>query len=86
MVYGVFNEMYTGMILIDLQKTFDTINYKILLYKLLIGFSRNPISWYESYLAEHHFTIKVGSRVSKLENTLCGVSPGSVLEPLLFLI
>ena len=75
------------MTLIDLEKAFNTMNHKILLHELLpIGFSKNTISWYESYLAERHFTIKVGSRVSKLENTLCGVSPGSVLEPLLFLI
>ena len=48
------------MILIDLQKAFDTINHKILLDKLLpIGFSKNTISLYESYLAERHFTVKL---------------------------
>ena len=86
MVYGVFNEMYTGMILIDLQKTFDTINYKILLYKLLIGFSKNTISWYESYLAERHFTVEVANHVSKFSKISCGVPQGSILGPLLFLI
>ena len=76
--------MYIGMILIDLQKAFDTINHKILLNKLLpIGFSKNSISWYESYLAECHFTVEVADQVSKFSNISCGVSQGSILGPLL---
>ena len=75
------------MILIDLQKAFDMINHKILLDKLFpIGFSKNTISWYESYLVEHHFTVEVANQVSKLANILCGVMQGSTLDPLLFLI
>ena len=42
---GFENGMYTGMILIDLQKAFDTINHKIVFDKLFpIGFSKNTIS------------------------------------------
>ena len=75
------------MILIDLQNAFDTINHKILLDKLLpIGFSKNTISWYESYLAERHFTVEIASRVSKLANISCGVPQSSILGPLLCLI
>ena len=41
---GFDNGVYTDMILIDLQKVFDTINHKIMLEKLLpIGFSKNTI-------------------------------------------
>ena len=55
--------VYTRMILINLQKAFDTINYKILLDKLLpIGFSKNAINWYESSLAERHFTGEVANQ------------------------
>ena len=75
------------MILIDLQKAFDTINHKILLDKLLpIGFSKITISWYELYLAEHQLTVEVVNRVPKFANISCGVLQGSVLGPLLFLI
>ena len=67
---GFDNGVFTGMILIDLQKVFDTISRKTLLDKLLpIGFSKNTISWYESYLAERHFTIEVVNRVSKFSKS-----------------
>ena len=82
-----FLNVYTGMILIDLQEAFDTINQKFLLDKLLpIGFSRNAISWYESYLTERQFTAEVANRVLKFTNISCGVPQGSILGPILFLI
>ena len=52
------NGMYTGMIVIDLQKAFDKINHK------------NMISWYEYYLAERYFTMEVANRVSKFTNNV----------------
>ena len=80
------NRIYTGMILTDLQKTFDTIN-KILLDKLLpTGFSKNTICWYESYLAERHFTVKAVNWVSKFAHISCSVTQGLFLSPLLSLI
>ena len=40
-----------GMILVDLQKTFDTLDHKILLDKMkCIGFSGKAIKWFYSYL------------------------------------
>ena len=77
--------MYTCMIVIDLQKAFYTINHKILFDKLLsIDFLKNSISWYEFYIAEHHFTVEVANRVSKFANISYGVLQGSILGPLLF--
>ena len=79
--------MNTGMILINLQKAFDKMNHKILLDKLLpIGFLKNTINWYESYLAQRHFIIEVGNRFSKFSNISCGVPQGSILGPLMSLI
>ena len=44
--------LMTGMILIDLQKAFDTIDHDILLQKLnAIGFSNRTIAWFKSYLS-----------------------------------
>ena len=44
---GFDSGLYTGMILIDLQKAFDTIDHKLLLEKMsFLGFSEEVIGWF----------------------------------------
>ena len=75
------------MILIDLQKAFDTINHEILLKKLeAIGFSDKCIRWLWSYLYERIFFIEIEKQLSDFGKASCGVHQVSVLRPLLFLI
>ena len=75
------------MILIDLQKAFDTINHEILLKKLeAIGFSDKCIRWFWSYLYERIFFIEIEKQLSDFGKVSCGVHQVSVLRPLLFLI
>ena len=84
---GCDSGYHTGMILIDLQKAFDTIDHEILLQKLnLMKFSTEAISWFKSYLANRTFLVKVGSALSDPGDLKCGVPQGSILGPLLFLI
>ena len=49
---GFDKGFFTGMILIDLQKAFNTINHQVLLGKLhAIGFSERALTWFKSYLS-----------------------------------
>ena len=50
---GFDEDLFTGMILIDLQKAFDAIHTKILVQKLkATRFSKGTIQWFRSYLSE----------------------------------
>ena len=73
--------------LIDLQKTFDTIDHEILLGKLhAIGFSGKTIAWFKSHLSDRAFIFDINNYFSDLFQTSSGVSQGSILVPLLFLL
>jgi hypothetical protein len=73
------------MILIDLQKVFDTINHKILLDKLVyLGFSKTAILWLKSYISNRSFIVNVENDYSDPGDLNCGVPQGSILGPLLF--
>ena len=55
---GFDSGLLTGMILIDLQKAFDTINHTILLDKMqAIGFSDEVVLWFKSYLSNRLFQV-----------------------------
>ena len=61
---GLYSGLFTGMILIDLQKAFDTIDHNILLLKMpSLGFSREVIDWYKSYLSSRKFHVNVHDKL-----------------------
>ena len=75
------------MILIDLQKAFDTIDHKILLKKMqVLGFSSPAIDWFKSYLTDRTFKVYLDNSISSPAKVTCGVPQGSILGPLLFLL
>ena len=51
-----------------------------------LGFSREVIGWYRSYLSSRKFHANVHDQFSTSANLRCGVSQGSILGPLLFLL
>ncbi len=72
---------YSGMVLLDLQKTFDTVDHAILCDKLeIMGIESG---WFRSYLKEGTQKVKVGDTISGSMPITCGVSQGSILGPLL---
>ena len=75
------------MVLIDLQKAFDTINHKILINKMeFLGFSKSVTLWFKSYLSNRKLRVNLNQTFSEPEDLLCGVPQGSILGPLLFLL
>ena len=77
----------TGVIMIDLQKTFDTIDHNILFRMLsAIDFSNHRIGWFKSYLSNQLFPVNLENGNSNPSNFTCGAPQESILEPLLFLI
>ena len=53
---GFESGLYTGRILIELQKDFDTVNNNILSKKMeFIGFSEETTKWLKSYLSNRKF-------------------------------
>ena len=74
---GFKEGLLTGMILIDLQKAFDTIDYEILLQKLkAIKFSESTLKWFESYLSESIFLVNIEKKLSGFERFLAGYHRG----------
>ena len=84
---GFDQGLITGMILIDLQKAFDTIDHDILLQKLYaLGFSKHSVNWFRSYLTNRTFLVNLGNAFSQPAFVSSGVPQGSILGSLLFLI
>ena len=84
---GMDKGMLTGMILIDLQKAFDTIDHEIFFAKMVhLGFSQDIIAWYKSYLTNRKFLVSIENKLSSPGDLTCGVPQRSILGPLIFLL
>ena len=79
--------MHIGMILVDLQKAFDTLDRGVLLEKMkYFGFRTSVIKWFESYLSNRKFLVCIDNIFSEAGTLKYGVPQGSILGPLLFLL
>ena len=70
----------TGMVVLNLQKAFDTVNHVILLDKMVdIGVSLESVKWFKSYLCNRSQIVDVNGELSESMSITCGVPQGSIL-------
>ena len=79
--------MYAGAVYLDLSKVFDTVNHKILVRKLnRCGIRGLSLKLIKTYLSHRKQYVYITGTASDLLSINMGVSQGSTLGPLLFLI
>ena len=75
------------IILCDISKAFDRVWHTGLLLKLkTYGVEGKLLKWFESYISSRKQCVFINNSKSPLVNTNAGVSQGSVLGLLLFLL
>ena len=86
--HAIEQKKYSCGLFLDLRKAFDTVNHEILLNKLQnYGIRGVAYKWFQSYLNNRRQYVSMfGNISSHLYHVTCGVSQGSVLGPLLFLL
>ena len=77
----------TGALFVGLSKAFDTISHSSILDKLpAYGISGNEKAWFTDYLFHRQMRVNYKGTLSTPLMIHCGVSQGSILGPLLFLL
>ena len=73
------------MVLLDLQKAFDTVNHNILCNKLkLMGVTSTK--WFESYLGKRSQLVNIEKTYSDSAAVTCGVPQGSIFGTVVILV
>ena len=76
---------FAGAILMDLSKTFDCLNHKLLIAKLeAYSFSRTALKLVHDYLLNRKQRVKINGSFSFWQESFRGVLQGSVLGLILF--
>ena len=71
----------------DLSAAYDTISPKILIEKAEhYGFDKTSISWLTSFTTGRSQAVKMGTKISELQDLVSGIPQGSPLSCVLFLI
>ena len=79
--------MHIGMILVDLQEAFDTLDHGVLLKKMKhFGFWGSVIKWFESCLSNRKFLVCIENVFSEAGTLMYSVPQGSILGLFLFLL
>ena len=74
-------------VFLDLKKAFGTVDHKILPTKMnRCGIQGKILDWFKSYLTNRTQRRSVNGCLSDFTSLKCGVTKGTILGPLLFLI
>ena len=76
------------LVMLDFSSAFDTINQELLLQKLKkqYGLDKAVLKWFDSYLNNRSFMVKIKDQHSKGRLLRYGVPQGSILGPILFIL
>ena len=77
----------TAVVLLDMSKAFDSINYSIFQDKLQdISASTSALRWFTSCLSERNQVVRINSTLLDVLPLTSSIPQGSILGPLLFTI
>ena len=84
---GMDNSQVTAVVYLDLAKAFDTVRHPLLMEQLsLMEINGAEYDWFVSYLSNRKQRVVYDGVLSAAKPITCGVTQGSALDPLLFLI
>ena len=75
------------IVYLDVCKAFDCVPHQCILFKLkAYGISGNVLNWIMDFLSNSRQGVNVNDSCSDWSNNISGVSQGSILGPLLFIV
>ena len=76
------------LLLLDLSAAFDTVDHGLLLHRLntRFGIKGKVLTWFKSYLTDRSQFLSINGSNSCHSDLMFGVSQGSVLGPILYLL
>ena len=76
--------------IMDFSATFDTVDHDslgiLMRLEVLFGMCGTLLKWMQSYVADLAEAVVVSQSKSSIVTTSCGVHPGSMFRPLIFII
>ena len=85
--YNIDQGNVKGVVFLDLKKAFETVDHDILLSKLMkYGVHGTSYDWFRSYLDCRKQRCFINDSLSGDHFLTCGISQGTILGPLLFII